>query len=169
MRSLSPKAAITVLVISLLLFETAHATAVRDRSFTARTVSGTVTSVQHADEIRIGRLAVRLEGIAAPRLGKPLGVKAVSHINILALGKEVTCHLIGKRFRHAEVGTCRINGKDLARSLIREGLARSCPKIGFRRYTFHEARAEQTDIGAVFPLPRFCGPDPLRPNPETGS
>ena len=155
-----------VLVLVLVLNDAAPAAGTRDRSFTPRTVTATVTRVRHADVLTLNRLHVRLEGIAAPRLGTPLGVKAVALTTRLALRKRVICRLTGGRFGDAEIGTCRATGQDLARALIREGLARSCPRIGLRRYTFHEARAAKTGIAEAFPLPAYCGPDPARANPD---
>jgi len=165
MRFPPPKIFLAATVLAVAAATPATAKDVRDRAFTPRTVSGTVTLVRHADEINLGSLHVRLEGIAAPRLGKPLGAQAIFLTNSLAFGKRATCRLTGARFGDAEVGTCRVSGQDIARALVREGLARSCLKLGLRRYTFHEARAKETGIAELLPLPTYCGPDPAREAP----
>ncbi len=162
-RPLSLIAAVTALALAS---PPAAATAQTDRAFTPRTVTGTVTQIRHADELTLGTLHIRLEGIAAPRLGKPLGAEAVFHMNGIAFRKRVVCRLTGGRFGDAEVGTCRVNGKDLARSLIRAGLARSCPRLGLRRYGFYENAARNTGIAQVFSLPAYCGADPRRTHPN---
>ncbi len=129
----------------------------RDQSFTPRTVTKTVTRIQSGDEIHLGQLKVRLAGIVTPRFGTALGTKAVFHLNVLIRNKDITCRLSGRGYREAELGECHLRGKDIARSLIREGLALPCPKLGGRQYRRDWEKAKDTGIKTAFAPPRYCG------------
>ena len=145
------------LLLSAIASSPALATGTLDKSFSPRTVQIKVTQIRSGDEIIANRFKVRLYGIAAPDFGTPLGSDAVLFLNRLIRSQQVTCRLTGQGFKDAEVGTCRIGGKDIAEALVREGLALPCPRFGGRLYESAAKRAKDTGILQRFDLPAYCG------------
>ncbi|RVU37966.1 thermonuclease family protein [Hwanghaeella grinnelliae] len=124
---------------------------------TPRDLSGTVTAVPSGDEIEIDGTRIRLQGIAAPGPYMPLGGDATAFMQLLVLQKEVTCHLTGEKTRGREVGSCEWNGVDIASVIVREGLARDCPRFSRGRYAKDERAAKDTGLLDAYPLPSYCG------------
>lgn len=147
-----------LLSVAFLIAETpVNATGVGDQSFTPRTIHVVVTQITAGDEIRFKGSTIRLYGIAAPPFGTPLGTKAVAYLNTKIRNRTVTCRLTGRSFRNFEVGTCRYGGKDIAETLVREGLAVPCPRLGGKRYDTAARQAKNTGIKESFELPIYCG------------
>ena len=72
------------------------------------------------------------------------------------LGKTVTCQLDGERTYDRCVGVCRLERADV---LVRQALARDCPRFSGGRYREMEQAA--VDRGAtirqIYRLPGYCG------------
>ncbi|RVU37967.1 thermonuclease family protein [Hwanghaeella grinnelliae] len=145
------------LLLSVFASFPAVATGTLDKSFSPRTVQIKVTQVRSGDEFTSGRFKVRLYGIASPDFGTPLGSDAVGFLNRLIWNQQISCRLTGQGFKDAEVGTCRIGGKDIAEALVREGLALPCHRLGGRLYERAAQRAKDTGIADQFDLPAYCG------------
>jgi len=124
---------------------------------TPRDLTGIVTAVPSGDEIEIDGTRIRLQGIAAPGRYMPFGGDAAAFMQFLVMEKEVTCRLTGERTRGREVGTCEWNGVDIASVIVREGLARDCPRFSQGRYANDEREAKQTGLLEAYPLPDYCG------------
>ncbi|WP_425403372.1 thermonuclease family protein [Hwanghaeella sp.] len=124
---------------------------------TPSTLTGLVSDVPSGDEIAIGDTRIRLQGIAAPGRYMPLGGDATAFMQLLVMQKEVTCHLTGERTRGREVGICEWNGVDIAQVIVREGLARDCPRFSGGRYANDEREAKDTGLLDAYPLPAYCG------------
>jgi endonuclease YncB( thermonuclease family) len=115
--------------------------------------------VTDGDTIRVGGVAVRLKGVAAPEVahfgdpGEPGGEQAKAFMVELVEGQIVICDLTQERTHGRRVGWCYRDGQDIAEALIRAGLARDCPRFSGGRY----AVAEQPEAVAL-PFPSYCVP-----------
>lgn len=113
--------------------------------------------VTDGDTLRVGGVAVRLKGVAAPEVahggdpGEPGGEAAKAFMIELVEGQTVVCDLTQERTHGRRVGICLHHGKDIAEVLIRAGLARDCPRFSGGRY----AAAEQW-AAALLPFPGYC-------------
>jgi micrococcal nuclease len=80
------------------------------------------------------RASIRLNGLAAPEWDAPGGQEATDAMKALVLGKLVTCDLHGDRTYDRCVAICRLKGADISEMLIRQRLARDCPRFSGGRY-----------------------------------
>ena len=96
-------------------------------------------------------IMVRLQGIAAPETHEPGGTEATAFLQQLAQGKAVRCVLDGTRTQEPEIGICYIDGRDIAGSVIKAGLARDCPAFSGGRY-----RAIEKPEAMKLPSPDYC-------------
>lgn len=124
---------------------------------TPRELTGTVTAVPSGDEIEVDGTRIRLQGIAAPGPYMPLGGDATAFMQLLVMQREVTCRLTGEKTRGRDVGTCEWDGVDIASVIVREGLARDCPRFSRGRYAKDELQAKPTGLLDAYPLPDYCG------------
>jgi micrococcal nuclease len=109
--------------------------------------------VTDGDTLRVGGVAVRLQGIAAPEMDEAGGAAAKAYLRELAEGQTVVCALTGERTHGRRVGTCWVGSQDLAEAVIAAGLARDCPRFSGGRY----AGVEQPQAQSL-PLPSYCRP-----------
>lgn len=109
--------------------------------------------VTDGDTLRVGGVAVRLEGIAAPELHEQGGPEAAAFLRELAEGREVVCELTGERTWGRRVGVCFRQGEDLAAAVIGAGLARDCRRYSGGRYASVEPASARH-----LPLPGYCTP-----------
>ncbi len=117
------------------------------------TLVGAVTHVRDGNTIEVGEVAIRLNGIAAPALDAPGGRAAQKFLDQLVFGNTVTCDLSSVRSYDRRIGTCFLDGKDIAEAIIAAGLARDCARYSGGRYAaFHTAASMQ------IPLPAYCAP-----------
>jgi len=123
----------------------------------SRAITGIVTDVPSGDEVVVNGINIRLQGIAAPPRRMPFGGDAGAFLALLVMQREVTCTLTGERTRGREVGSCFLDGLDIARAVIREGLARDCPRFSQGRYAKDEREAKRTGLLEAYPLPSYCG------------
>jgi micrococcal nuclease len=65
----------------------------------------------------------------------------------------VVCDLTQERTHGHRVGWCYRDGQDVAKALIRAGLARDCPRYSGGRYA-----ADDQPRAATLPFPRYCRP-----------
>jgi endonuclease YncB( thermonuclease family) len=127
-----------------------------------KTLIGQVTHVRDGDTIEVGGIAIRLNGISAPEQRQPYGPDATAFMGWLVMEKEVTCKLNGERNRDRLIGICYLDGVDIGEAIIREGLARDCPRYSDGRYAKAEKEANRTGIHERYELPDYCGPKGLR-------
>jgi micrococcal nuclease len=73
-------------------------------------------------------------------------------------GRTVRCELDGSRTHDRCVGVCFLDGRDIAKALIRVGLARDCPRFSGGRYAVIEAQAaaDGATIQESYRLPAYC-------------
>ena len=123
-----------------------------------------IAGVRDGDGILIGEIEIRLQGIAAPedRGGQvdPGGKEATEALEILALGRQVICHLDGTATSKRPVGVCSVDGRDVGRAMVRAGFARDCPAYSLGRYARDEsaARADGKNLSVTYDLPGYCTP-----------
>ena len=130
------------------------------------TVAATLTGLAVAhdgDDVRFGRVQVRLQGIAAPEdyrgNREPGGPESTQHLAGLVDGHEVTCLLDGTTAgRLRPVGICYLDGEDIGELQVRAGHARDCPAFSGGRYAAAEAeaRAAGRDLSRIYALPGYC-------------
>ena len=120
---------------------------------TAADLEGTVTHVRDGDTIEIGDTAIRLSGLHAPEMDEAGGPAARAFMVDLVEGKRVQCQLEGRRSYDREIGTCALDGDDIAGLLIAAGLGRDCPRFSGGRYADLETNASRE-----LRLPRYCVP-----------
>jgi len=121
-------------------------------------IRGPVTHVRDGDTIKIGPIAVRLEGVSAPELREKLGQPSKMFMQGLVMGRKVTCRLNGSKTYDRFVGVCFLNGRDIGATIISEGLARDCPRYSGGRYSKFETAAARLRIK----LPKYCRPKTYR-------
>ncbi len=69
-------------------------------------------------------------------------------------GRSILCEDSGERSHRRVVARCFIGGEDVGRALIREGLARDCPRHSGGRYA-----GDETAAGRRLGLPPYCRVD----------
>jgi endonuclease YncB( thermonuclease family) len=76
----------------------------------------------------------------------------------LSLGRTVRCELNGERTHDRCVAVCFLDGADIAEALVRQGLARDCPRFSGGRYRRAELEAAQSGatIRESYALPGYC-------------
>lgn len=121
-------------------------------------VVGRVTRVRDGDTLEVGRTVVRLQGVAAPERGQPLGGDATRALNSLVAGREVRCEPDGTRSYGRVVAVCRVAGLDVGAVLVRRGLARDCARYSRGRYAADEEAAADAgaEIRNTYRLPSYC-------------
>jgi micrococcal nuclease len=131
------------------------------RSVALATLRGVVERVRDGDTLELEGRAIRLQGVAAPELGDPLGAESREALRQLVVGRAVACVPDGSRTRGRIVAVCTVDGRDLGAALVAAGLARDCPRFSGGRYAALEraAAARGAPIGRVYPLPSYCRPD----------
>ncbi len=72
---------------------------------------------------------------------QPFGPDATAFMGWLVMQKEVTCKLNGECNGDRLIGACYLDGVDIGETIIREGLARDCPRYSDGRYAQAEAGA----------------------------
>ncbi len=132
----------------------------RPRPVAATVFAGSVEKIRDGDTIEVEGVAVRLQGVAAPELGEPLGRESRDALVRLVAGRSVACTPDGTRTRGRIVAVCTVDGRDLGAALVAAGLARDCPRFSGGRYAALEraAAARGAPIGRVYPLPSYCLP-----------
>jgi micrococcal nuclease len=121
-------------------------------------VTGRVSYVRDGDTIELGRLAVRLSGLAAPEWDEPGGTEARQAMIELVEGQTVRCELDGSSTRDRCAGVCYLDGRDIAEALVQRGLARDCPRFSGGRNAVIEAQAaaDGATIRRDYRLPEYC-------------
>ena len=78
----------------------------------------------------------------------------------MVLGRELWCELNGELTHDRCVGVCYLNGEDIGEAMVRQGLARDCPRFSGVRYGEAEvqAAAHGATIGRAYALPGYCRP-----------
>ena len=120
-------------------------------------LSGRVTDVRSGDVIVVEDIPIRLNGVAAPPILQAMGGDAKAFMQWLVLDKDLRCDLNGEQSRGRFIAICYLDDIDIARTLIREGYARDCPRFSGGRYARDEAEAKPSGIQDLYPLPDYCG------------
>lgn len=115
---------------------------------TAPPVVATLTGaaqVKDGGGLLFGRVEVRLQGVAAPEVGRDTnrreGALAKAALEQLVGNAIITCYLDGTTANsNRPVGVCYIGTDDLGEILIRSGYARDCPAFSLGRYAEQNAR-----------------------------
>ena len=118
-------------------------------------LSGIVWTAIDGDTIAIDGVHVRLQGVAAPELSDPGGQEAKIAMIRLVAGYVVRCELDGTRSHERVVGICYLGDLDIGGEMVRQGLARDCPRFSGGRYAALEAAAPG-DISETYALPSYC-------------
>ena len=117
------------------------------------TIEGTVTHVRDGDTIEIGETAIRLSGLHAPEMDEAGGPAARAFMVELVAGRIVQCQLEGRQSYDREIGTCALDGDDIAGLLVAAGLGRDCPRFSGGKY-----RNLETNAAREIQLPAYCRP-----------
>lgn len=130
----------------------------------AAVLRGTVDHVRDGDTLVLEGQAIRLQGVAAPELGDPLGRESRAALARLVEGRSLACFPDGSRTRDRIVAACEVDGRDLGAALVAAGLARDCPRFSGGRYAALEraAAARGAPITRLYALPDYCEPRPVR-------
>jgi len=123
---------------------------------TSAEISGTVTHVRDGDTIEVDGLPIRLNGLSAPERDEPYGKAATDFMRSLVFGKVLRCELNGEQTYDRKVGICYLDGADISALIIREGLARDCPRYSGGRYAADERQAKRTGLHQTYRLPGYC-------------
>jgi endonuclease YncB( thermonuclease family) len=73
-------------------------------------------------------------------------------------GRTFRCELNGEQTHDRCVGICYLDGVDISAEMVRQGLARDCPRFSGGRYRVIEAGAAAggATIGRTYRLPGYC-------------
>ncbi|WP_367268187.1 thermonuclease family protein [uncultured Thiohalocapsa sp.] len=119
---------------------------------TAETPTSRADHVRDGDTIVVSRVAIRLQGLAAPELGEQWGRTSRDAMQRIVAGNRLNCTLTGERPYDREVGVCRLDdGRDIAAILVGRGLGRGCPRYSGGRYA-----TDETDRSRTLPFPDYC-------------
>lgn len=126
-----------------------------DWPFGPQISGGTITGhadVRDGDSLVIGRERIRLDGIDAPELAQtcirngtswPCGSAAHRHLARLIGNHDVTCQSARRDQHNRLLARCTSAGRDLNRSMVRDGMA-----VSFGRdYAREEAAAKNERLG----------------------
>lgn len=94
--------------------------------------------VQDGDTIYVENAAVRIMGIDAEELSELHGYAAKNQMIRLIGGNDVTCKLNGEKSYNRYVGTCFVNGSDLAEGMVKSGMALDCARYSKSKYRAFE-------------------------------
>jgi micrococcal nuclease len=112
----------------------------------AAELRGTVSHVRDGDTIEVENIPIRLNGVSAPELNKPLGPQSKSFMVDLVLGKSIRCELNEDRTHDRWVGICYLEGKEIGEAVINAGWALDCPRFSRGRYQMIETREARQRI-----------------------
>lgn len=101
------------------------------------TLSGEAIIID-GDTISVERIHVRIQGIDAEELYEKHGKYARDGMNILLRDAKVTCHLNGERSYNRYIGTCYVEGHDVAQDMVTFGYALDCAHYSNGRYRQYE-------------------------------
>ena len=118
----------------------------------ANFMTGIVLKVRDGDTIEVGKVPIRLNGVSAPELGEPLGLKSREFMLDLIMGKQLRCELSGEKTYDRFVGTCYLGEQDIGAAVIAKGLALDCPRYSRGRYAQYEVKGAIAKIK----LPKYC-------------
>jgi endonuclease YncB( thermonuclease family) len=104
-------------------------------------LTAVVTQVWDGDTIKVGTVPISLQGLATPGATEQGGERAAAVMEKLVLGREVRCEFEDEHWEGRCVGVCYLDGQDIAMTLVRQGLARDCPRASDRRYADAEYQA----------------------------
>ena len=123
-------------------------------------LTGVVTHVRDGDTIVVGTMPIRLNGLAAPEGDEAGGLAATQAMNELVQGRTLRCELDGERTHDRCVAVCYLEAEDVAEAMVRQGLARDCPRFSGGRYRSAEihAAAAGATIQNTYVLPGYCRP-----------
>ena len=136
-----------ILVCSLVIVLSLPAQAVETTILT-----GIVTHVRNDDTIKMGKIAIRLNGVSAPELKEPLEPQSKQFMRSLVDGKNVQCELDGTKTYDRLVRTCYLEGKNIGILVIEAGFALVCPRFSGGRYANYEIKG----VAAQVKLPKYC-------------
>ncbi|NBX67018.1 MAG: thermonuclease family protein [Proteobacteria bacterium] len=120
----------------------------------AGTLEGRAT-VHDGDTIRIGETSIRIWGIDAVELKQtcekdgavmPCGMMAREALAAIIGTNTVTCTAKGKSYKRV-VGTCFVNGRDIAAEMTRLGMAYDAPKYSKAFYNGDQTAAQTAGVG----------------------
>lgn len=118
----------------------------------AQTVQGRVTTVRDVDTVEVRGVPVRLNGLDGPETSTRAGRDARNFMVRLLRGKSVTCHLTGARTYDRWVGTCYLDGIDIAAIAVANGHALDCARFSGGRYRQYETPAARARLTRA----RYC-------------
>ena len=136
---------IVILGVSFSLLSPAYAKS-------AKVLTGIVLKVRDGDTIEVGKVPIRLNGVSAPELGEPLGLKSKEFMIGLVMGKQLRCELSGKKTYDRFVGTCYLGEQDIGATVIAKGLALDCPRYSKGQYADYQVKG----VIAKIRLPKYC-------------
>lgn len=110
------------------------------------------------DTLRIGPTLYRLWGIAAPRPDEFGGYTATQALMALVMDASVACVPTGTRLREVVVARCKVGERDLSAEMVRQGMARDCPRLSGGTYAALE-RQVIASVSGGFELPEECRAD----------
>ena len=111
-----------------------------------RTIEGRVTVVRDVDTIVVAETPVRLNGLDGPETSTRIGRDARAFMVRLVRGETVVCQLNGERTYDRWVGTCFLDGQDIAAIAVTNGHALDCQRYSGGRYRALETPAARSRI-----------------------
>ena len=117
-------------------------------------LTGQITHVRDGDTIKVGNIAIRLNGLTCDERGTALGDRATAYLRSQVLSNTATCSLNGERTHDRLVGRCATEDLgDIGAHLITQQLCGRC-----ERYDSGSEYAQaQTKAGAYAgTIPSYC-------------
>lgn len=123
-------------------------------SVTDKAIS-TDVSVARGDVVTVGGRRYRIWGIATPAPNEYGGYTSARELARLTSGGKVTCVTTGALADGLPLARCRVDGRDLAATMVAGGFARDCPRQSRGTYAAIE-RDVVADVAGGFDLPPGC-------------
>ena len=117
-------------------------------------LTGQITHVRDGDTIKVGNIAIRLNGLTCDERGTALGDRATAYLRSQVLGKTAACSLNGERTYERLVGRCATEDLgDIGAHLITQQLCGRCERYD----SGNEYVQAQTKAGPYAgTMPSYC-------------
>lgn len=121
----------------------------------AKPVEGRATGLS-GDTLKVGASIIRLSGLDVPERDQKCrrqggkawacGQSAAEALAQLVRGRDAVCDISGKDDAGRQLGTCKVDGKDVGAEMVRAGHAFAVPGL-FARYSAAETEAKTAKAG----------------------
>ena len=119
-------------------------------------LTGPITHVRDGDTVKVGEIAIRLNGLTCDERGTALGDRATAYLRLQIIDKVATCFLNGERSYDRFVGRCATEELgDIGAHLIAQQLCGRCTRYDSTGIYEDAQKRAGRYAGAI---PSYCKP-----------